>query len=143
MGWFPKKTVVVPIDFSDASLEAAKLGQELVGDRGTLHVIHVLPELSPMEPGVIWHTVDDESRSRHAQEAIEKRLSEAGLKGASISIGFGDPSKEVVRFAEKLGAELIVLPSKGRGGAIRVLLGSVAERILHLAHCPVLVLKHD
>lgn len=142
MGWFPKKTVVVPIDFSDESLEAARLGQELVGERGTLHVIHILPELSPMEPGVIWHTVDDESRSRHAQEAIEKRLSEAEIKGASISIGFGDPSKEVVRFAEKLGAELIVLPSKGRGGAIRVLLGSVAERILHLAHCPVLVLKH-
>lgn len=142
MSWLPKKTIVVPIDFSDDSLEAVRLGQELIGDRGTLHLIHVLPELSPMEPGVIWHTVDDESRSRHAQEAIEKRLKEMGISGASITIGFGNAAREIAEFADKIKAELIVLPSKGRGGAMRVLMGSVAERIVHLAHCPILVLRH-
>jgi nucleotide-binding universal stress UspA family protein len=142
MGWLPKKTVIVPIDFSDESFEALRLGAEFVGERGTLHAVHVLPELSPMEPGVIWHTVDDQSRSRHAQEAIEKRIDETGVKGVSITVGFGDPAREITHFAEKMKADLIVLPSKGRGGALRVLLGSVAERVIHLAHCPVLVLKH-
>lgn len=142
MSWLPKKTVVVPIDFSDESLQAARLAKEFTGSTGQLHVIHVLPELSPTEPGVIWHSVDDASRTRHAREALEKRLRELNLEGAAITIAFGDPAREIAGFAEKIGAELILLPSRGRGGAIRVLLGSVAERVLHLAHCPVLVLRH-
>lgn len=142
MSWFPRQTVVVPIDFSDESLAAAKLGSELVAPGGRLHVIHVLPELSPTEPGVIWHTVDDESRSRHAREAVERRLTESAIPNAAVTIAFGDAAREIADFAQKQKADLIVLPSRGRGGAIRVLLGSVAERVIHLAHCPVLVIKH-
>lgn len=142
MSWLPKQTVVVPIDFSDESLQAAELAREFTGATGRLHLIHVLPELSPSEPGVIWHAVDDASRTQHAREALERRLKELKIEGAAIKIAFGDPAREIARFAEEIQAELILLPSRGRGGALRVLLGSVAERVLHLAHCPVLVLRH-
>ena len=48
---------------------------------------------------------------------------------------------EIADFAQEKKAELIVLPSHGRTGLTRLLLGSVAEKVVRLAHCPVLVLK--
>lgn len=141
MSWLPRNAVVVPIDFSDESFDAVNVGRELTSASGTLHLIHVLPELRPSEPGVIWKTVDDEHRSQHVREAISKRLGELHLDGVMVTVAFGDPAREIAGFAEKSKADLIVMPSRGKGGAIRVLLGSVAERVIHLAHCSVLVLR--
>ena len=58
-----------------------------------------------------------------------------------FQVRFGDPGREIAAFAEKLHAELIVMPSHGRTGLSRSLIGSVAERVVRLAHCPVLILK--
>ena len=68
-------------------------------------------------------------------------MSEKRYVGISHEILVGDAGTTVVDRAESLGAELIVVPSHGRSGLTRMLLGSVAERILRLAKCPVLVLK--
>ncbi len=51
------------------------------------------------------------------------------------------PAARSPRFAEQLHAELIVMPSHGRTGLSRLFIGSVAERVVRLAHCPVLILK--
>jgi nucleotide-binding universal stress UspA family protein len=56
-------------------------------------------------------------------------------------VAFGDPGQRITAYAEEVGADVIVMPSHGRTGLKRLLLGSVAERVLRLAHCPVLVLK--
>jgi len=141
MGWLPKDRVVVPVDFSDESFAAAELALELVAGPAHLHLIHVLPVLTPSEPGVIWNTVDDESRRKHARAAIAQRLQHAQFQGVQIEIAFGDPGPEIAEFAAQLRAELIVLSSHGRTGLSRVLIGSVAERVVRLAHCPVLVLR--
>ena len=58
-----------------------------------------------------------------------------------IDILFGDPGYRIAEHAQRLGAELIVTPSHGRTGLERILLGSVAERVIRLSHCPVLVLR--
>lgn len=141
MSWLPKKCVVVPIDFSDESFQALDEARKLVDDAASLHVIHVLPVLEPAEPGVIWTTVDDASRRHHAGQALGERLREARYQGINIEIVIGDPGYEVAALAERVQAELIVLPSHGRKGLSRLLIGSVAERIVRLAPCPVLVLK--
>ena len=60
---------------------------------------------------------------------------------APIEILFGDPGHEITEFAERVKADLIVMPSHGRTGLSRLLIGSVAERVIRLAHCPVLVLR--
>lgn len=139
MSWLPKKRVVVPYDFSEESLGAVKLGRSFVEDAGALHVVHVLPELTATEPGVIWSTIDDAGRMSHAREAMEERLKD--FPGAEINIGFGDPGHIITDLAKEVSADLIVIPSHGRTGVKRLLLGSVAERVVRLAHCPVLVLR--
>ena len=139
MAFLPRKRVVVPYDFSDESYDAIALGLQLVDEPGHLHVIHVLPELAATEPGVIWATVDDTSRTQHATEAMKEKLKE--FPGININVGFGDPGHVVTNTSAEIEADIIVIPSHGRRGMQRMLLGSVAERVVRLAHCPVLVLR--
>jgi nucleotide-binding universal stress UspA family protein len=141
MAWFPKKTVVAPVDFSELSWEAVDTALELAAAPAGVHVVHVLPVLEPAEPGVIWHTIDDETRSRHAAQAVRERLAAPKYHDVQVQIAFGDPGTEIADYARRVGADLIVLPSHGRTGIARFLIGSVAERVVRLAHCPVLVLR--
>ena len=141
MSWQPQGTVVVPIDFSDNSFAALKTAAEVTGDAERVHLVHVLPHLEPADPGVIWQAIDDASRSEHAQEALDQELADRQLSVGRVIIRFGDPGHEIATYAEEESAGLIVLSSHGRSGLQRLLIGSVAERIVRLAHCPVLVLR--
>jgi nucleotide-binding universal stress UspA family protein len=141
MSWVPKSCVVVPVDFSDTSNKSLQTALELVDSPENVRAIHVLHELPVTEPGVIWDTIDDEGRIAHATDAIVARLAEANCKGVESTVEIGDPGSNITQFAERVGAELIVIPSRGRSGLKHLLMGSVAERVVRLAHCPVLVLK--
>ena len=141
MNWLPRRTVVVPIDFSDDSFAALDTAAEMVDDTADLRIVHVLPELEPAEPGVIWHTIDDTSREEHATQALEAELLKRDHGGLTIHVCIGNPGHEIAAYAEELDAGLIVIPSRGKSALKRLLLGSVAERVVRLAHCPVLVLK--
>ncbi len=141
MNWLPRKTVVVPIDFSDDSFAALAAAQEMVDDPKHLHLIHVLPILEVSDPGVIWYTIDDESRSEHATEALRRELGQRGYGDLQVSIRFGDPGHEIAQYAEETEAGLVVVSSHGKSALKHLLIGSVAERVVRLAHCPVLVLK--
>jgi nucleotide-binding universal stress UspA family protein len=141
MSWVPRQLVVVPVDLSTASLRAVETAMQLVPSPGHIRIIHVLPVLAAAEPGVIWDTVDDARRSEHAARAVEERLSAGGYEGLGVSVVVGDPGREIADFAKQVGADLIVLPSHGRTGLTRLLIGSVAERVVRLAQCPVLVLR--
>ena len=90
MPWIPKKRLVVPVDFSENSFAAVRLARsEFVDHAEALHILHVLPDLPPTEPGVIWDTVDDASRRTHAEIALRKELSDADLADANFQIEFG------------------------------------------------------
>jgi nucleotide-binding universal stress UspA family protein len=141
MNWLPRNRVVVPVDFSDESLAAVDTALAFVDDPQQVHVIHVLPELEPTEPGVIWNTIDDASRKKNVEEALRERLADERFQGLHFVVTIGDPGHEIADLAADQQADLIVMPSHGRRGLRRVLLGSVAERVLRLAHCPVLVLR--
>ncbi|NIL97217.1 MAG: universal stress protein [Planctomycetales bacterium] len=141
MPWLPKTHVVVPVDFSDESIQAVDTALELVESPARVHAIHVLPILAATEPGVIWDTVDDAGRKEHAEQALQQRLAGERYAGIDIVVTIGDPGEEISDFAQSIQAELIVMPSHGRTGISRLLIGSVAERVMRLAHCPVLVLK--
>ena len=141
MPWFPKQTVVVPVDFSDESIAAVDTALELVADPSHVHVIHVLPIITDYEAGLIWSTISDETRVEHAQLALRERLAGAKYENIRIAVTFGDAGSEIAAFAEDKKADLIVIPSHGRTGLKRWLIGSVAERVVRLAHCEVLVLK--
>ena len=141
MAWFPKQKVIVPVDFSEESFTALVTAKELVEDAAHLLVVHVLQDLSPMEPGEIWGTIDHETRIRHTMKALRERLAEEGHDDVSADVVIGDPGHEITALAGREKADLIVLTSHGRTGLKHLLIGSVAERVIRLAHCPVLVLR--
>ena len=142
MSWLPKSKVVVPIDFSDESLAALELARDtFVQSAENLYAVHVLPTLMPADPGVIWETVDDNTRRRHAEQALQERLTGGKWNGLNIEIAVGDAGTEIADFAKDTKAELVIMPSHGRTGLKHLLIGSVAERVVRLSHCPVLVLR--
>ena len=141
MSWFPKRTVVVPVDFSDDSLAAVDTALELVADPSGVQVIHVLPEASMMDPDPVWLEIDNANRSERTVEALRERLPGEKYERVQVEIEFGDPGYRIADFAQRVCAELIVIPSHGRTGLKHMLLGSVAERVVRLSHCPVLVLR--
>jgi nucleotide-binding universal stress UspA family protein len=141
MAWLPKNCVVVPYDFSEQAEQALTSALIFAADLSSLHIVHVLPTIELAEPGVIWETIDDDARRRHVEAAFRERFATTRFEKVDFQVRFGDPGREIAGFAEILKAELIVMPSHGRTGLSRLFIGSVAERVVRLAHCPVLILK--
>lgn len=139
----PKKSVVVPVDFSEESFAAVDSALEFVDDPSHLHVIHVLRDVNAAELEHIWDEVDKPQWETKARQALEKRLADEKYKGVKLEVVFGGPASTIVQYAQRVNAELIVMPSHGRSGVSRMLLGSVAERVTRLAPCAVLVLKES
>ncbi len=140
---FPVSTLVVPLDFSDQSLAALETASALCQSPIGLHVIHVLAPLIPMDPMAVWGTLDDNSRVQHVRDFIQTALAQRGLHQASIhvEVSGSNPAVAIADLAKRVDADLIVTPSHGRTGLARLALGSVAEHVVRLAHCPVLVLR--
>lgn len=141
MSWLPKKCIVVPVDFSDASFAAVEVARQLVEDISNLHVLNVTQPLQVAEPGMLWGTITDTSRVDMSGKALREQLNDKNFSGVIVHTVLGMPAREIANLAEKLEADLIVMPSHGRHGLERLFLGSVTERVLRLAKCPVLVLR--
>ncbi len=140
MSWFQGKKIVVPYDFSDEAGQAIDVALE-ISTAAEVHVVHVAAVLAAAEPGVVWNVAPDIDRQEHIQQEFNKSFSEAKYERLKFAVRFGDPGQEIADFSQSEGAGLIVMPSHGRTGLNRMLIGSVAERVVRLAHCPVLVLR--
>jgi nucleotide-binding universal stress UspA family protein len=141
MSGIQAKNIVAPVDFSNESLVALGIAVDIANSPSDVHAVHVIPELRLSEPGVIWQEIDNSGRKQHAEEELRKRLSDGKYAQVQIHIEVGNPGHCVADFAKQIGADLIVMPSHGRTGLAHMLLGSVAERVVRLSHCPVLVLR--
>jgi nucleotide-binding universal stress UspA family protein len=141
MSYFPKRSVLVPVDFSAESLAAVEVGRLLVDQPDHLHVVHVMIDLAPLEAGEVWGVVDARARAEQAEKSLHEKLTAVHLTGIHSSVLIGEPAHSIANYAQEKGIELIVIPSHGRTGITRLLIGSVAERVVRLAHCPVLVLR--
>ena len=141
MSWLPKKTVVVPVDFSSQSVEAIRTAQEMVESPAGLHLIHVVLPLTAISVGEAWVAEDVESRLSAAREYLAKYLRENAISGVTAVVWEGDPGLQIAEYATSVKADLVVIPSHGRHGVQRLLLGSVAERVLRHVECPILVLR--
>jgi len=141
MTYFPKQCVVVPVDFSAESLDAVAVGRMLVDAPQHLHVIHVLIDIAPLEAGEVWGVIDPQARIEQIENLLREKLAAPQYQGIHTAVLLGEPAHGIANYAQEKHAELIVIPSHGRNGITRLLIGSVAERVVRLAHCPVLVLR--
>ncbi|MCF8037910.1 MAG: universal stress protein [Desulfohalobiaceae bacterium] len=141
MSWLKKKCVVVPIDFSEESFKAVDVAKEFVEEDSSLHLIHVTQPWTEHEIGGTWGEETEEERIQSIKNFLQDKLKDHDYKDAHIAVHLGSPPVVITSYAEETGAELIVMPSHGRTGIKHFALGSVAERVVRKAHCPVLVLK--
>jgi nucleotide-binding universal stress UspA family protein len=144
-------TIVVGIDFSETTDPTLDHAFELASRRGDadVHVLFVEDELTT--PRV--HAADPERATQttemlqRVQQRASDRLTEIAkrltlkLNHVVAHVRRGSPAEHVVQLASHLDADLIIVGTHGRRGFERLLLGSVAERILRLARCPVLVVR--
>ena len=133
--------ILVPVDFSaptdQALAYAITLAQKLQARLTLLHVIYMPPLAGSdlaMQMGAI------EEAAQQAADACLQRVRDAGLAAEEI-ICQGIPWQEIVQKAEDTGADLIIMGTHGRTGLQHVLLGSVAEKVVRLAPCAVLVTR--
>ncbi len=143
MKLFSTNRVLVPIDFSEESFKAQELTLDFVGEPSHLHVLHVLRTLNPGDPGIMWNTMDDRTRIEHVKKVFQEKFRDAKYQGINFSVTVGDPSDRIIEYAKEQQIELIVIPSHGRTGVSRFFMGSVAEKVVRYAHCPVLVLRRE
>ncbi|MEM8612495.1 MAG: universal stress protein [Cyanobacteria bacterium P01_H01_bin.105] len=141
MSWLKRKSVLIPINFSDLSYQALGPAKELVDDVSALKLIHVLSPLHPADPAAMWDTVSDEDRKQKVKAFVQGKLSELGYEDIHTEVITGDTTSKIIDYAQEIDADLIVMPTHGRKGVSRFLIGSVAEQVVRLAHCPVLILK--
>jgi nucleotide-binding universal stress UspA family protein len=139
--------VLVGYDFGEAAREALEQGRREAKALGaTLGLCHVLPLVYETEPffsqfhqGAALDIANNEAETRAAVE--EKVRSVLAGQPAEVFVDRGVPYAEVIRRAEAWNADLLVVGSHGRTGIARVLLGSVAERVVRHAHGSVLVAR--
>ena len=143
MSWLPKKKVVVPVDFSGESQHSIAAALEMAADPSALVLVHVLFPLDSVSPGVLLGDMTDEKRAEAVRKSFDKLLAQTNVTGISVEVLFGNPGLEVAEYAAKINADLIVIPSPGYHGVTRLVLGSVAERIIRHAECSVLVLRRS
>ena len=146
----PLKRILVPVDFSDASLGALDYAVELAQTAGSeLTVLFVVEPVYYATPADLYGAsanlsmlLEEQQRiGREQLESLGRQLKRRKVKFRT-QLESGIPYQVIVERAEKLKADLIVMPSHGRTGLKRILIGSVAERVVRLAHCPVLVLRN-
>jgi nucleotide-binding universal stress UspA family protein len=141
MTWSPKQSIVVPVDFSDASFDAIRVALEIVNIPSQVHVLYVIQPLHVAEPGMLWGTITDDERLNTATKALDERIASEDVRGVTSKVLLGQPGQTIAEYAAQVRADLIVIPSHGRSGASRVFLGSVTEKVLRMARCQVLVLR--
>jgi nucleotide-binding universal stress UspA family protein len=132
--------ILHPADSSDGSEVTLQVARSLARDLGAkLVLLHVVPfAVFPSELGVPV----DVRGYRDVMEAVREHLDGPDLKyPVEARLSQGDAAAEILRMAQEIGCDLIVMGTQGRTGLDRLLLGSVAESVLAKADCPVMVVK--
>ncbi|HMO86266.1 MAG TPA: universal stress protein [Lacipirellulaceae bacterium] len=140
MNPFTGRSIVVPVDLSEASDRALAFAKELATEPKQIIALHVGLPYTAVEPPYMY-LIDEQVRCRELKESVRQRYEGATYDGIRIEVRYGDPGSEIASFANEVGAGLIIMPSHGRSGLAHLLIGSVAERVIRYAPCPVLVLR--
>jgi len=142
----PRPRFLVPLDFSEYANQALDyaihLASKLEARLTLLHVIQALP-LGGVDMGVTLPFTllqDLEAKITSSMQAYLERVTAAGLEGEIIIVK-GVPFQEILETAKTQQVDLIVMGTQGRTGYQHLLLGSVAEKVVRLAPCPVLVVR--
>lgn len=144
----PVKIILVPTDFSPASKRALRYACNLADAcRASLHIIHVLEnpftqvaysEMYAPPPGDFLEELERRTRAElQAQVTPEEKAKYSAV----FILRMGAPAHEILEYLnEQRAIDLVVMATAGRGGVARLMMGSVADKIVRAAPCPVLTI---
>lgn len=138
------KSYLVPVDFSKGSEVALDHAVKWVREsRGTLLLLHVITATFVYPTAVGFGEIfeDLERAARESMRSLIRRKRIERVRHRSILIQASDPAFAIADAARRARASIIIMGSHGRTGLHRLMVGSVAERTLRYAKCPVLIVK--
>jgi universal stress protein A len=149
----PIKKILFPTDFSEPSYEALKAADELASHFSAelvlIHVVSPVPmyatPVAPSDPtssiGLV--TSYQQEMEVYAKKSLDQVVQERVSKGikSKTKVGLGDAADEIVGTAAEAKVDLIVIATHGLTGWRRFMFGSVAEKVVRLAQCPVLTIR--
>jgi nucleotide-binding universal stress UspA family protein len=141
---FPFKRILAPVDFDESSLSALELAGKIAAqNQGEVVVVHIVPV--DMDVTGMPQYADLIKR----QEGIDRDRLVAIAKQRLVDVKWdvvdemGDPAEVIDLVAKRVSADLIVMVTHGRRGLARLIEGSISERVMRRAPCPVLAIRHD
>jgi nucleotide-binding universal stress UspA family protein len=142
----PFKKIVCPVDFSDSSLAALDYAAEFARQNdGQLILLHVIE--NPLADQYSPEGQNLYAAGEHAVEKSKQMLTDtahtyaAGIPYEVVATR-GDPYEQIVALGSAQQADVIVMSTHGRTGPQRLLIGSVTEKVVRTAACPVLTVRH-
>jgi nucleotide-binding universal stress UspA family protein len=143
------RRILVPTDFSKSSENALTYALALAEKFGAeVHLLHVVQDLALFIPEAVLPAPPlvppVEQFAAAAREALEHAIRGRQQAGITIhpEVAEGVPYEEVLRFAKQRDVDLIVMGTHGHTGLAHVFLGSIAEKVVRRAPCPVLTVRH-
>lgn len=131
-----RKLILCPTDFTAAAKLALKTAIELAEEGGVVEVVHVYQPAPYTTPAMV----------QQGRKQVAEALQEIAIRNARARVKVraklldGPVAEALVKYAQKVEADCIVIPTHGRKGLAHALLGSVTERVVRLAGYPVLTL---
>ncbi len=144
------KNIIVPTDFSKLSFSAFEYAKDLAEKMGAvIHLIYVLEKTPPflavrsldVTEDEVMKTMEEQAKKQLAETAVFFR-EESNVKILEV-YRKGNDYEEIVNYSKEINSDLIVIATHGRTGILHTLLGSVAEKVIRYAKCPVLVITPE
>jgi nucleotide-binding universal stress UspA family protein len=144
------RQILVATDFSEPSDAAMAYGRELARAFGAqLTVLHVTDNVAARAYGADGFVFADTDLQRDVEAAAQRQLDaqisdedRSQLRAAGVVLTASSIAATIADFAQEIKADLIVMGTHGRGAVAHLLMGSVAERVVRTAPCPVLTVRH-
>lgn len=143
----PVKRILCPTDFSDPARSCVEASTELAQHFGAelllLHVVPVVPSLPP-DPNFVFKVPEYELRLHaDADKRLREMRDELAARNVKVRtmVGHGAAAQEIIAIARKEAVDLIVIATHGSTGLEHLVFGSVAERVVRHAECPVLTVR--
>jgi nucleotide-binding universal stress UspA family protein len=146
---FAPKSILVPTDFSEYSDRAIKQAVDIAEQNNAkiflLHVVDKLQQCAidyciPVETMMKVQSDSEKEASRKMQDEA-KKITQAKKIDVTFDVKSGIPFEEILKGQQERKADLIVIASHGRTGIMKSLIGSVAEKVMREAKCPVLLVR--
>lgn len=142
MAHFKRAPILVPVEYSEASLRAVSVALSIAPKPEDVTVLYVYNEMSLIGAG--WENlIPQDTKREEGLTRMSEWLTEHEIQGVNREVLIGDAGLEIADYSKQEKVGLVVMPSHGYSGMKRLLLGSVTERVVRYCCCPVLVLRHE